>query len=103
MTIEDLSSEGKGIVKNEGKVIFVEGGVTGDVVDIQVKKNHKNFEIGRILKFHSHSAIRKQPYCMHYEQCGGCKTQHIAYPAQLEWKQAVVTNALERIGGFSGL
>lgn len=101
--IEDLSSEGKGIVKNEGKVIFVEGGVTGDIVDIKVKKNHKNFEIGKIQKFHSKSDLRKQPYCMHYEQCGGCKTQHIIYPAQLEWKQAVVTNAIERIGGFSGV
>jgi 23S rRNA (uracil1939-C5)-methyltransferase len=50
VTIEDLSSEGKGIVKKEGKVIFVEGGVTGDVVSIQVKKNHKSFETGKILK-----------------------------------------------------
>jgi 23S rRNA (uracil1939-C5)-methyltransferase len=101
--IEDLSSEGKGIVKHEGKVIFVDGGITGDVVTIQVKKNHKNFESGKILKLISPSNNRLKPYCQHYEQCGGCKTQHIDYETQLIWKQEVVTNALERIGGFKNL
>ena len=103
VTIEDLSSEGKGIVKNEGKVIFVEGGVTGDVVSIQVRKSHKNFETGKILKLISPSKNRLKPYCQHYDQCGGCKTQHIDYATQLLWKQEVVTNALERIGGFKDL
>jgi 23S rRNA (uracil1939-C5)-methyltransferase len=103
VTIEDFSSEGKGIVKNEGKVIFVEGGVAGDVVSIQVKKNHKSFETGKILKMISPSDKRQEPYCKHYDQCGGCKTQHITYPNQLKWKQEVVKNAIERIGGFSDL
>lgn len=101
--VEDLSSEGKGIVKKEGKVIFVEGGVPGDEVHIQVRKNHKNFETAKILILHKPSEMRKEPYCAHYEQCGGCKTQHLDYNAQLQWKQEVVKNALERIGGFKNL
>lgn len=103
VTVEDISSEGKGIVKLDGKVIFVEGGVTGDIVKIQVKKSHKNFETGKILNVITPSKSRMKPYCQHYEQCGGCKTQHIDYATQLQWKQGVVINALERIGGFKSL
>lgn len=103
VTVEDISSEGKGIVKLDGKVIFVEGGVTGDIVKIQVKKSHKNFETGKIINIIAPSKNRLMPYCQHYEQCGGCKTQHIDYATQLQWKQGVVINALERIGGFKSL
>jgi len=100
VTIDDLSSEGKGIIKNGGKVIFVEGGVTGDVVNIQVRKSHKNFETAKILDIILPSEKRRSPHCVHYDQCGGCKTQHLNYDFQLEWKGRVVANALERIGGF---
>lgn len=103
VTVEDISSEGNGIVKLDGKVIFVEGGVTGDIVKIQVKKSHKNFETGKILNVITPSKSRMKPYCKHYEQCGGCKTQHVDYATQLQWKQGVVINALERIGGFKSL
>lgn len=103
VTIEDLSSEGKGIVKSNGKVIFVEEGVPGDIVNIQVRKSHKNFETAKILQMLSPSKHRQEPYCGHYALCGGCKIQHLQYSEQLVWKQSVVVNALERIGGFHNL
>ncbi len=101
--ITDLSSEGKGIVKIDGKVIFVEKSLTGDIVKIQSKKSNKNFEEAKILELIKPSDQRQDPYCAHYHKCGGCKTQHISYSYQLEWKEKVVKDALERIGGFRDL
>jgi 23S rRNA (uracil1939-C5)-methyltransferase len=101
--ISDLSSEGKGIVKIDGKVIFVEGAIAGDIVDIQSKKSNKSFEEGKIRSFIKKSDLRIDPYCQHYNKCGGCKTQHLSYENQLKWKEKVVKDALQRIGGFKDL
>jgi 23S rRNA (uracil1939-C5)-methyltransferase len=95
--IQALSSEGKGIAKVEGKVIFVDEAVTGDIVDIKCKQSNKNYEFAEIIKIHKQSPLRQVPHCSHYELCGGCKTQHIQYKHQLEWKQQVLKDALDRI------
>ena len=101
--ITDISSEGKGISKIDGKVIFVDKAITGDIVHIQSKKTNKNYEEAAIISFTQKSEFRKEPHCQHHEKCGGCKMQHLKYSAQLEWKQSVVRNAMERIGGFQNL
>lgn len=101
--ITDLSSEGKGIAKVDGKVIFVENAVSGDVVNLQCRKSHKNYDTAKITKLIKPSEHRQEVYCQHYQNCGGCKTQHINYSAQLHWKNQVVVDALERIGGFNEL
>lgn len=101
--ITDLSSEGKGIAKLDGKVIFVQNAMTGDIVNIQSKKSTKSFEEAKILEIVKSSEDRQEPYCKHYDKCGGCKTQHIDYQYQLAWKERVVKDALARIGGLKGL
>jgi 23S rRNA (uracil1939-C5)-methyltransferase len=103
VAITDLSSEGKGIAKIDGKVIFVEKAVTGDIVNIQSKKTNKKFEEAKILQLLTSSQHRRDPYCSHFHKCGGCKTQHIDYAYQLQWKERVVRDALQRIGGFHDL
>lgn len=103
VTISDLSSEGKGIVKIDGKVIFVDNAVTGDIADIQSRKSNKNYETAKIISLISPSPNRIVPYCPHYDNCGGCKTQHIDYTTQLSWKHQVVKDAIERIGGFKDI
>lgn len=101
--ISDLSSEGKGIAKVDGKVIFVQNAMTGDLVDIQSKKSNKSFEEAKILEIVKPSPDRCEPYCSHYDKCGGCKTQHMNYSYQIRWKERVVRDALERIGGLKEL
>jgi len=101
--ISDISSEGKGIAKIDGKVIFVENAVAGDIVNIQSKKTNKSYEIAKIKQIVQASENRKTPHCQHYDNCGGCKMQHLKYNSQLTWKQSVVENALQRIGGFENL
>lgn len=101
--ITDISSEGKGIVKIDGKVLFIEKAITGDVIHLQSKQSSKSFEKGKIISIHKPSELRREPHCIHHDTCGGCKMQHLDYAQQLIWKQTVSTNALERIGGFEGL
>jgi 23S rRNA (uracil1939-C5)-methyltransferase len=101
LAVTDLSSEGKGVARHEGLVVFVQGGVPGDVVDVQVLSQKKNFQEAKIAYFHQKSALRSEPYCQHFGYCGGCKLQHVAYAEQLQFKHKQVLDALQRLGKVS--
>ena len=82
----------------DGKVIFIENVVPGDVVDVQLLKNKKDWAEGRPLKFHGYSSQRVKPFCAHFGVCGGCQWQMLPYEKQLEYKQRQVRDNLQRIG-----
>lgn len=96
--IEEMTTEGKGLARHNGMVVFVQGAVPGDVADVQVYQRKKNFMEARLVKLISPSPQRSTPYCSHFGYCGGCKLQHLTYEAQLQWKQKHVLDCLERIG-----
>jgi 23S rRNA (uracil1939-C5)-methyltransferase len=96
--VQDYAAEGKSLAKVEGKVIFIEGVVPGDVVDVQLSKSKKDWAEGRPMHFHSYSADRVQPFCSHFGVCGGCQWQMLPYEKQLEFKQRQVRDNLQRIG-----
>lgn len=98
VTVEDYAAEGKSIARVDGKVIFIEGAVPGDVVNIQLGKSKKDWAEGRAVHFHSYSADRTNPFCNHFGLCGGCKWQMLPYEKQLEYKQREVEQNLKRIG-----
>lgn len=98
ITITDISSEGMGIARVDGKVIFTEKAVPGDVVDIEVRKSRKNFSEGVITELKLASPLRVPPVCTHFGVCGGCKWQHITYEQQLLFKKKIVEDAFARIG-----
>ena len=92
-------SLGKSISKKEGeKIIFTKNGVPGDIVDIRVRKKRKSFIEGDIIKIHKYSSKRTEPKCSHFELCGGCSWQNMSYKDQLIYKDAEVTENLNRIG-----
>lgn len=82
----------------EGQVVFVEGGVPGDVADIWVTSKRKGFQEGYVQTIQVYSPDRVAPACAHFGVCGGCKWQHLDYGAQIREKERVVYDALERIG-----
>jgi 23S rRNA (uracil1939-C5)-methyltransferase len=98
LLVEDYAAEGKSLAKVEGKVIFIEGAVPGDVVDVQLGRSKKDWAEGRTLRFHSYSSMRVQPFCTHFGVCGGCQWQMLPYDKQLEYKQRQVRDNLQRIG-----
>ncbi len=97
--ITDISSKGKSVGKHGDLVVFVEGGVPGDVVDVQVTRKKSSYAEGHIVHYHHYSQHRIEPFCEHFGTCGGCKWQHMAYAQQLEFKQAQVTQNLQKISG----
>jgi 23S rRNA (uracil1939-C5)-methyltransferase len=96
--VEDYAAEGKSLARQDGKVIFIENVVPGDVVDIRLKKNKKDWAEGYPVQFHSYSKDRVQPFCQHFGVCGGCQWQMLPYHQQLVYKQQQVHDNLKRIG-----
>lgn len=98
VVIESVAAEGKCVGRYEGQVIFVADVAPGDVVDLRIIKKRKNYLEGRPEKFQQYSSLRAQPFCQHFDLCGGCKWQHIQYQEQLKYKQQQVVDNLQRIG-----
>ncbi|MBK7871159.1 MAG: 23S rRNA (uracil(1939)-C(5))-methyltransferase RlmD [Saprospiraceae bacterium] len=97
--ITGIADKGKSVGRTtDGQVIFVENVAPGDIVDVLVLHKKAGFMQGKPLHFHRYSKDRVEPFCEHYNLCGGCKWQHLSYEAQLRHKQLVVENALQRIG-----
>ena len=99
--IIDTANKGRSVAKHDGRAIFVQGGVPGDVCDITVLKKKKKFWEASIDKIHTRSNRRTEPKCEHFGVCGGCKWQNMKYESQLEFKQNEVLNNLKRIGGIN--
>jgi len=95
--IEDYAAEGKALARVDGKVIFVEGAVPGDIVDIQLQKNKADWAEGFVKHFHTYSSIRVTPFCSHFGVCGGCQWQMLPYEQQLVYKHKQVVDNLTRI------
>ncbi len=95
--IEDYAAEGKSLARVEGKVIFVEGAVPGDIVDVQLQKNKADWAEGFVKTFHSYSKNRVTPFCSHFGVCGGCQWQMLPYEQQLQYKHKQVVDNLTRI------
>lgn len=96
--VEDYAAEGKSLARHEGKVVFIENTVPGDVVDVQLFKNKKDWAEGWPKHFREFSPQRVQPFCRHFGVCGGCQWQMLPYEKQLLYKQRQVADNLKRIG-----
>lgn len=95
--IFDVADKGKAVGRHEGQIVFVEGAVPGDIVDVEVKKRKSGYYEGKVHAFKMYSSDRVKAVCQHFGICGGCKWQHLDYAAQLRFKQTTVENALLRI------
>ncbi len=98
LEIVGIADKGYGIAKYEGKVIFVEKTIPGDIVDVQAQKNKSDYAIGYPIAFHKESPLRTEAFCEHFGICGGCTWQHIDYSTQLQFKKQLVEDAFRRIG-----
>ena len=99
-TVAGYSSEGLGIVRLDGAVVFVPQAVRGETVDLKITRVMKNCAAGEIVKIHNPSPARREPPCPQFGQCGGCDFQHLIYEEELLAKRQRVQDALHRIGGL---
>ncbi len=96
--VEDYAAEGRSLSRVDGKVIFIEGAVPGDIADVLLVKNKKDWAEGKAIRIHTLSANRTEPFCSHFGVCGGCKWQMLPYEQQLAYKQNEVEQNLRRLG-----
>ena len=99
LTMDGYTAEGLGVARIEGRVVFVHGGVRGEVCSVRILKVLKNMAFGRVEEIFQPSPARREPDCPHYPACGGCAFRHISYEEELEAKRQRVEDALRRIGG----
>ncbi|WP_336514964.1 23S rRNA (uracil(1939)-C(5))-methyltransferase RlmD [Pollutibacter soli] len=96
--VTGYAAEGKALAKQDGKVIFIEGAVPGDLVDVRLTKSKKDWAEGKVQEIIEYSTQRTDPFCEHFGVCGGCKWQMLPYELQLKYKQEEVEQQLRRIG-----
>jgi len=96
--IESIDHEGVGVAHVDGKVTFIDGGVTGERVLFTRRRSRGNFDLGSVTQVLKASSQRVTPRCQYFGTCGGCAMQHIDPAAQVAAKQRVLEDNLARIG-----
>lgn len=96
--IESLDHEGKGVAHVDGKVVFVDGALTGERADVRIHRSKSSYDTGVAEHILRSSSQRVRPTCPHFGTCGGCSMQHLEPRAQVAVKQRVLEDCLSRIG-----
>ena len=99
--IIDLSHEGHGVARLEGKAVFVTDALPGERVVLKRVRRHRNFDEAVLESVITASADRVTASCPHFGTCGGCALQHLAPTAQLAFKQGQLFENLARLGGVT--
>lgn len=99
--VEGYSSEGLGVVRVEGAVVFVPRAVRGEIIDFRITRIMKTHALGEIVRVRKPSPERAAPDCPYFGACGGCDFRHLSYREELWAKRCRVQDALHRIGGSS--
>ncbi|MBQ7378419.1 MAG: 23S rRNA (uracil(1939)-C(5))-methyltransferase RlmD [Clostridia bacterium] len=97
--ITEVNNLGSGVGHVDGKVVFVRGAVTGDVVRIGIIKDTATYAVGRVLRIEKASDIRvREVFCHAPDACGGCVHRYVTYAHELECKRNYVQNAFRKVG-----
>ena len=99
VAVTGYTAEGLGVARVDGRVVFVHGGVRGEVCAIRILKVLKNIAFGRVEEVLERSGARRVPDCPHFPACGGCDFRHVSYEEELWAKRRRVEEALRRVGG----
>jgi 23S rRNA (uracil1939-C5)-methyltransferase len=100
LVVDDLAFGGEGVGRLDGYVMFVRGGLPGDRLRVTVTEARGRYGRGTIGAVLVPSPDRVEAPCPYFGQCGGCRLQHLAYPAQLAFKEKQVRDCLTRLGGL---
>jgi 23S rRNA (uracil1939-C5)-methyltransferase len=103
LRVDALDIEAQGIARRpDGKVVFIEGALPGELVSASVHRKKNNWEAATLTAIHRESSQRVRPACPHFGlhtgACGGCKMQHLHASAQVAIKQRVLEDNLWHLG-----
>ena len=92
--IIDILQDGRAVAKTQSKTAFIEGAVYGEVCNIKVNNEKKNFFEAEKTKTLEKSPYLRKPPCPYYYECGGCSIMDINYKTQIKLKKNLIKNAL---------
>lgn len=99
--IDRMNSMGQGIgTAEDGRTVFVEGGLPGETAVIAIRKQKKKYIQARVERIVEEIPARREPDCKWYRSCGGCQMMHAEYEFQAEMKGRLASDALRRLGHF---
>ncbi|MEI6789985.1 MAG: methyltransferase [Myxococcaceae bacterium] len=102
-TVSNIAFGGEGVLRHEGKVVFVPFVLPGEQIEFKITQSKKSHAFGSLLRVLKTHPDRVTPKCEYYGRCGGCQLQHASYDLQLKIKQQFVEDALIRIGKLSNI
>ena len=82
LEIKDVELHGRGVARHNGKVMFVENALPGEIVDARVFQKKKGYAFAKTVSFLKQSKDRVEPFCKHFGTCGGCTWQNVTYEKQ---------------------
>jgi len=100
LTIKRIGINGEGIGYYKRQAVFVDGTLPPEEVVVKITDVKNNYCKGEVVRFNIRAAKRVKPFCRHYDECGGCQTQHIAYDEQLSFKEEMLKQTIERYSGL---
>jgi 23S rRNA (uracil1939-C5)-methyltransferase len=98
LTLAGIHSSGRSVGVSGNKNVYLDCGIPGETVTYTLERRKKGFLAGKTESILEASPFRTIPFCGHYSACGGCAWQHIGYSHQLELKQQILKNALDKYG-----
>ena len=98
VTIESLAHDGRGVTHIDGKAVFIDGALPGEVVSFEYTTSRRKFDEGRVTAVQTASPDRVEPRCAHFGFCGVCSLQHLDSAAQIQAKQQTLLDNLRHIG-----
>lgn len=96
LEVSDINHQGYGIIRVNNRVVFVKDVIPGDIVDIEIIKNYKNYSLGEVVNFIKRSSEHDNVKCEYYGLCGGCQISHIKNKSQLNFKKNKVKNIFKK-------
>ena len=97
-TVAGLTHTGEGIVRGDGKTVFVAGALPGESIKFRRTRGHRQHDEAELVEVLSPAPERVVPRCAHFGVCGGCALQHLSPEAQIEASQTELKENFERVG-----
>ena len=91
-----LDHLGRGIGKINNKIIFIPNTLPGEIVEVKITNDKKNYCEGNVFKYLKVSDKRIESNCPYYGKCGGCNLRHLSYSEQLDYKQKKVEDIIHK-------
>ena len=94
--ITRLNDTGEGIALINGKTTFIPKTIIGDIVDVKIIKEYKNYNYATVIKYLNHNKDKRDIICPYFNKCGGCQLMGLNYKKQLEYKKEKIINIFKK-------